>query len=1006
MPADVPKGVLLVSLVLSLILLQPARGYAQEATFTGAVTDSTGAVLPGATITAVHEASGNTFLAVTDDRGEFRLPVRVGGYSLKAEMPGFTTVNRNLQILIGQTAVANVQLAPSIVQETVTVTGEAPLLDMTTSTIGANIDPRQMQELPLNGRNWMDLTLLAPGARRNEAGGLVQLRQAYSQTNLDGQDVTSTWHSNTDGAQPNYNRDAIAEFEVIANRFDATQGRSAGMVVNAVTKSGTNTFAGTLAGYFRSDKFNAEDFIQNRVLPYSNQQTSATYGGPIVRDRFHFFASYGFERQPQTFTYNSPYPSFNVDQHFTGRTQQFLGRLDYQFTPGTRLSARGSVYKNQYYEIGGGSAVVHPATGRPVKQLAPQYFGTFTQVLSNRTVNEIRAGASIFNQNFQPNVTWKGGAFPFSPVLNGTGVAVVLRGYTIGFFLVNDVVQETYSIRDDLTTSYDWGGRHDLKLGGEYLRFFNDFKSCRRCMGQIDARGGPVPANIESLFPVANDASTWNLAPLARITTSVTHTVSDSNYAFDIVRHVFAGWAQDDWRVSDRLTLNLGVRYDLDTNAHAEKIEFRPWLPGNLPHDTNNVAPRLGMNFRLDDRTVLRGGYGLFFAFAPNDGVQQSMENLSGFEFQIFNDGRPDFVPNWFGPAPGGEGEWGGGPKPTQAQALAQACDLNAALFERWRAQGFRGNPPCFVRSVTSEIAYPGRQTSYSHQTSVGVQRQIGADMSFEANYVYTGGRGEEHAVNANLSYNPATGANYPFSDVSRRPFPEWGPVHFEFLEGWSNYHGMDLTLTKRFGSRWQAMGSYTLGYFRDAKPIRPQWYLGDDGVVARQPVGFPLAQDMGADYSFAGRQVTPGFGQAGDQRHRAVFNGIWDVGAGFQVSGIYFYGSGERFWVDTGVDRRGEGGTGVNTGELRLLADGSILPRNSLVGKPIHKMDLRLQERLPLAGRVAVNGIFEVFNLFNHEHYGNYVVNASNANFGQPAFSPSVQYFPRMLQFGIRATF
>ncbi|MBI3047706.1 MAG: TonB-dependent receptor [Acidobacteria bacterium] len=871
--------------------------------------------------------------------------------------------------------------------------------------MGANIDPRQMQELPLNGRNWMDLTLLAPGARRNESGGLVQLRQGYAQTTLDGQDVTSTWHSNTDAQQPSFNRDAIAEFEVIANRFDATQGRSQGMVVNAITRSGTNTFAGTLAGYFRDDRFNARDFLQKRVLPYSDQQMSATYGGPIVRDKIHFFGSYGYERQPQTFTYTSPYPSFNVAQEFTLRTHQMLGRLDYQFTPQTRLSVRGSVYKNVYYEIGGGSAVVHPANGGPRQQLAPQYFGAFTQVLSNRAVNEIRAGATSFRQKIQPAARWKGGAFPFSPVGLGNSVSVVLRGYTIGFLLVNDVTQQTQSFRDDFTTSYDWGGRHDLKLGGEYLRFYNDFRSCRRCMGQLDARGGPVPANIEELFPVWNDASTWNLAPLAPITRSVTHAVSDSNYRFDVFRHVFAGWAQDDWRVGNNLTLNLGVRYDVDTNAHAEKVRFLPWLPGNLPHDTNNVAPRLGMNLRLDDRTVLRGGYGLFFAFAPNDGVQQTYESTSSFEYTIFNDGRSDFVPNWFGPWPGGEGEWGG-PKPTEAQALQQACDINTALFESWRARGFRGNPPCVLRSVTSEIAYPGRQTSYSHQASVGVQRQIAADVSFEANYVYTGGRGEEQAVNANLSYNPATGANYPFSDVSRRPFPQWGQVYLEFLEGWSNYHGVDLTLTKRFSRRWQATGSYTLAYFRDAKPLRPEWYLGENGVVARRPIGFPLAPDLGGDYSFAGRLVTPGFGQAGDQRHRAVVNGIWDVGAGFQMSGIYFFGSGERFWVDTGVDRRDEGGTGANTGELRLLADGSILPRNSLVGEPIHKVDLRLQQRLPLAGRVAVDGIVEVFNLFNHEHYGAYVTNASNTNFGQPAFSPFVQYFPRMLQFGVRATF
>ena len=132
--------------------------------------------------------------------------------------------------------------------------------------------------------------------------------------------------------------------------------------------------------------------------------------------------------------------------------------------------------------------------------------------------------------------------------------------------------------------------------------------------------------------------------------------------------------------------------------------------------------------------------------------------------------------------------------------------------------------------------------------------------------------------------------------------------------------------------------------------------------------------------------------------------NGIWDLGHGVQLSGIYFFGSGERQFVNTGVDRRDEGGT--NNSELRLRANGSIVPRNSLVGTPIHKVDLRLQKRLPLVGRVAADGIFEVFNLFNHANYGSYTTNESNAQFGQPSFNANVQYFPRMVQLGFRATF
>ena len=348
-------------LTLVVICSLPVALYAQEATFAGAVTDSTGAVLPGVTITAVHTASGNTFTTVTDERGEFRLPVRVGTYTITAELSGFTIVNRSLQILIGQTTPVDIQMAPSTVQETVTVTGEAPLVDTTSSTVGTNIDPRQVQELPLNGRNWMDLTLLAPGARRNEGGGMAQFRQGYSQTNVDGQQLTINYHSQTDTEQPGFSRDAIAEFEVVANRFDATQGRSSGMVVNAITKSGTNDFAGSVGGYFRDDKFNAEDFIQQRVLPYSNQQVSTTFGGPIRRDRVHFFAAYEYEHEPKTYAYNSPYPAFNIDQEFPTQLHKTLGRLDYQFTPQTRLSARVSFFKNEFYA--GGGATSHPSAG-------------------------------------------------------------------------------------------------------------------------------------------------------------------------------------------------------------------------------------------------------------------------------------------------------------------------------------------------------------------------------------------------------------------------------------------------------------------------------------------------------------------------------------------------------------------------------------------------------------------------------------------------------------------
>ena len=140
-------------------------GYAQDAVLSGTVTDTTGAVLPGVAVTAVHEGSGNIFEAVADERGVYRIVVRPGVLRITTQLPGFATVTRDgLELLVGQQAVVNLQMAPSGVQESVTVTGEAPLIDVTSSTLGANIDPRQMQELPLNGRNWQDLTIMAPEA--------------------------------------------------------------------------------------------------------------------------------------------------------------------------------------------------------------------------------------------------------------------------------------------------------------------------------------------------------------------------------------------------------------------------------------------------------------------------------------------------------------------------------------------------------------------------------------------------------------------------------------------------------------------------------------------------------------------------------------------------------------------------------------------------------------------------------------------------------------------------
>src|SRR5258706_4301620 len=261
------------------ILFFPIRVFAQEAAVTGTIVDSTGGVLPGVTVTVVNASTGNTFLGVTDERGAYRVPLRVGEYKMTMELPGFATVAQEFAALVGQTVSVNAQMKPSTVQESVTVTGEAPLIETTSSTLAGNIDPRQTKDLPVNGGNWLDLSLLAPGNRSNGTEpNTPTARQRFDfQLNIDWQQVNNNGRAGA--ANPRVSQEAVGEFQFVASRWDASQGRSNGVLVNAVTRSGTNTNAGSFSASFRSGPFNASDIGQKRLLPYKNRRGHGPYGG-------------------------------------------------------------------------------------------------------------------------------------------------------------------------------------------------------------------------------------------------------------------------------------------------------------------------------------------------------------------------------------------------------------------------------------------------------------------------------------------------------------------------------------------------------------------------------------------------------------------------------------------------------------------------------------------------------------------------------------------------------
>jgi hypothetical protein len=731
--------------------------------------------------------------------------------------------------------------------------------------------------------------------------------------------------------------------------------------VNAITKSGTNTLSGQFSAWFRDSDWNAEDHVLNQVVPFSNQQVSFAAGGPIIRDKLHFFGNYEYDRSPKTSIWNTPVPAFNISLDGKQAKKIGGGRIDYQISSNMRLM--GKVHAaNDFNPFGTGSATLHPASTNSEDRDNREYLGQFTHVITNRALNEVRVGFSEWNVLQGNLTTWSNhwakdiGVTEGHPRIQMVGLTIAGNQNAPR---VRD--QNSYMFRDDFTYSYDARGRHDLKAGFEYV-FMHEFtRNCRNCMSQTDARNGTIPtALMAAIFPDPFNADTWNLNALGPFTRRFTLGISETfRTPFDVPK--LAGWVQDDWHVGERLTLNLGLRYDVLTNNWANDANVPPILSPGRSNDTNNIQPRFGFAWSLDDRTVVRGGVGRYYADILTNLHMWTYGNESIASVEVVNDRRPDFVTNPFN-----------GPKPTPEQAFANFCDVNL-------------RPGCLVRGL-QELAPPPPydKVQNSWQTSIGFQRQLGDATAVDVDYVYNGSRNEKVIQeNVNLRFNPQTGEPLPYSVAANRAYPTMGIISVTPYMGWSNYHAVQTALTRRFRDNWQGSVTYTVGVLRNATP-KP--------MSGAEIVSFDVPPDLGNEYTLANT----------DQRHRLVFNGIWQVGRGFQVSGVYFFGSGERDQIVTGDENRdiGEWAT------YRYREDGTIIPRYTFSGDPIHRMDLRLQQRVPLPGRLAIDGVFEVFNLFDRANYGSYVLDESSAAFLDPAQNANLAYAPRTLQMGFRFTF
>ncbi len=350
-----------------------------------------------------------------------------------------------------------------------------------------------------------DSGLLGPSSARK--GGDFEL-------NVDGQQITVLITGTNQSAQPRFSRDIIAEFELLSSRFDATQGRSSGLQVNAVTKSGSNLFTGMASGYFRDDKFNAADPVAKRVLDYHDTQFSGTVGGPIRKDRLHFFANYEYEKEPLTFVYNTVYPSFNMDVARDHSEKKAALKLDAQFSSKTRLMVRYNASWSVAPQGGGTSST--PSTMVGYKYDTAQALATLTHVFNDRIVNEVRLGNTYYLGDQM--LTYLNN--PKARVVPNTGPQIQLQSLNTGGIdqTLDRQMQEVFSIRDDVTFSFVKGGRHTLRLGAEYLDQLITDRRCVRCEGLLEANGGPTPANIEAIIPDQFDVTTCQLNALSPIT--------------------------------------------------------------------------------------------------------------------------------------------------------------------------------------------------------------------------------------------------------------------------------------------------------------------------------------------------------------------------------------------------------------------------------------------------------------------------------------------------------
>ncbi len=933
-----------------------AQSQATTGDIEGRVLDPNGAVVPNATVTARNEATGFERTSNTDGDGNYRIILLPPGtYSVEATANGFNKVGATaVQVTVGSKTVLDMNLAASGVKETVLITAEPPTVETTRTSVSTTINERSIQNLPINGRNFQDFATLSPGVIRDPRGGDLSVggqRGTLNSLQVDGVDNNNTFFGQAlgrGGVRPPYqfSEESVQEFQVNQNGFSAEFGRAGGAVINVVTKSGTNEFHGGLFEYLRDESLNANDPVTkanqfragrpNKRPASRINQFGGRVGGPIVRNKAFFFFTYDGQRSDIPQVLDVPnlstapaaaqaalLPKLNTYQ--VGRNQDvFLAKTDISLNQSNQLSLRYNHqgFTGQNNENNGPLSAEEHSGDSIVK--SDTFSGSLSSVLTKTVVNEFRFQVARDKEPGEANVDT-----PEAVINTGSGNLSIGRNN----FSPRETTIKRFQLIDNVSLV---SGRSNYKFGLDFnfdriLNFFPGLFNGSYTFPSYTAFANNAPSAYTQNFAGAN-------------TTGGTTEPNLSEYGF---------YAQDDVRVTPKLTLNLGVRYDYEALAcppvtNPDTLLLNNGInTGNCPKDKNNFAPRAGFSYSPDEKTVVRGGFGLFYARTPaivlgtahsQNGINVTGVNLTAAQLTTLGLSYPNIL--------------------TVVPTVGSA------------------NPNLYYFA-------PDYVQPYVEQGRLGVERELARGLSLSATYLFYKGVHLTRTRDVNLSAPVALNATGPDGTVySFQRFPTARPIsratgasynRISVFESASRslYNGLAFQATQRFTRGFQFIAAYTYSRARDDRPDQTTVVVGaDDAKIVENQI------NPGLDYA---RSDT-------DLRHRFVFSPIYEIGrikwsdnavaraifSDYTLSGIVQMQSGSPYSALVGNDPNNDG----NRSNDRL--PGTV--RNQFTTPSVYQFDARITRNIPFNESVRLRLILEAFNLFNRANV--VTVNTTAFNF------------------------